>query len=223
MDPNTSFESVTSAGPEPEVLLSGFLSILPKQEDFLDDGVSSNFIRYWVTVTETQLCYFQNEGSPEPLGNIALEDCSVEITPESQYNKKFCFELVSPTQAASYLIVAENGTQLQEFMTTIRRVMLKLRRRAKQAANKGQERRNFAAEAANGGDTGAEQTPPESKEAGTEDRLNIYRQWLQEAKNESASSPPPRDTMLQQNLLNEPQRVQRGKLAECSDNCCAIS
>lgn len=47
--------------------------------------------------------------SGEEAGTIGLDNCSVSIVAEAQYNKKFCFELQSPLEATSYLIVAENG------------------------------------------------------------------------------------------------------------------
>jgi len=61
-------------------------------------------------------------------GKIILDGCAVEIAPEAKFGRKFCFELTSPHQNRTYIIVAENGTSLQEWMNAIRRAMLRIRR-----------------------------------------------------------------------------------------------
>ena len=55
----------------------------------------------------------------------------VEISPETKFNTRFCFELVAPLQpggSATFVLVAENGAKLQEWMNALRRAMLRIRR-----------------------------------------------------------------------------------------------
>jgi hypothetical protein len=57
-----------------------------------------------------------------------LDLCSADIAPESKHNTKFCFEITSAIQSRVFILAAENGTSLQEWVEVIRRTMLQLRR-----------------------------------------------------------------------------------------------
>jgi len=84
--------------------------------------------RYFV-LQNNELKYFKSDRPTErSQGRILLDGCSVEIAPESKYGRKFCFELNAPLQNRVFVIVADNGTSLQEWMNAIRRAMLRLRR-----------------------------------------------------------------------------------------------
>jgi len=61
-------------------------------------------------------------------GQIELDGCKVELVPEHKYEKKFCFEIHTDDTQGPIALVAKTGTSMQEWMTSIRRSMLKIRR-----------------------------------------------------------------------------------------------
>lgn len=222
------FNLLPMAELKPTSLITGWLSVFELTRELsIDDDVSDMFQRCWVVVDEAELTYYDSEEGANKVGSISLEDCSVEIAPESQYQKKFCFNVTSPAQASSLILVAENGTQLQDWMTTIRRVMLKLRRRKK---TDNTPKRNFQDEAKGGAASGEGGENGDAGNAGTtEDRLNIYRQWLADAKGDEGSSGGREsgggrgtDTM-RDNLLFEDRRVRKGRIATLQEKCCVVS
>lgn len=56
----------------------------------------------------------------EPKGTINLDGCSVDYVPETKYKRKFCFELTSPAQSRVYVLEADNGTSVQDWMNAVR-------------------------------------------------------------------------------------------------------
>ena len=57
----------------------------------------------------------------DPKGSINLDGCSVDYVPETKYKRKFCFELTSPTQTRVFVLEADNGTSVQDWMNAIRK------------------------------------------------------------------------------------------------------
>jgi len=91
--------------------------------------VRKNWTRRYFVLKDNELKYYKSDKPTErSQGKIILDGCTVEIAPESKYGRKFCFELTAPLQNRIFVIVAENGTSLQEWMNAIRRAMLRLRR-----------------------------------------------------------------------------------------------
>jgi len=115
-----------------------------------------NWQRRWFVLHDTELKYYKSDQpNQKEQGQITLDGCSVDIAPESKYNCKFCFELNSPHQSRVYVIVAENGTALQDWMNSIRRAMLKIRRVKSQAENDKRRKGLAADDASLGTKTGS--------------------------------------------------------------------
>jgi len=96
-----------------------------------EDTGTENWSKRWFVLRDNELKYYKSEKitkTTQPQGSIILEGCQVDIAPESKYSKRFCFDLNSPHQNRVYAIMAENGTSLQEWMSAIRRAMLRIRR-----------------------------------------------------------------------------------------------
>ncbi len=91
-----------------------------------DIGAPSEFHRYWFSLADNQLSYFDSEEATEPLGSIQLEGCSCDITPESKYNMSACFELNSPVQSRLYALGCENQGEMQGWINSIRKVRRQL-------------------------------------------------------------------------------------------------
>jgi len=115
--------------------------------------LNHSFQKRWFVLKNNELKYYKNElqGDKEQ-GVIILEGCSVEISPEAKYRKPFAFELNSPLQSRVFVMVADNGAQLQEWMNAIRRAMLRIRRlRSKTAATEKRDSRRDASESGGAG------------------------------------------------------------------------
>jgi hypothetical protein len=105
---------------------------------------SEQFDKRWFVLSgQNTMSYFSGEedakketDSNSALGDIDLADCSVEIVAETKYNRKYCFELTSPNMDQIFVLVAENGQTLQNWMTSIRRSMLTLRRNKKKKSKR---------------------------------------------------------------------------------------
>jgi len=122
-------------------------------------GIRKSWKKRWFVLRDGELKYYASDKkNTKESGNIILDGCQVEIAPEAKYSRKFCFELNSPLQNRVFVIVAENGTSLQEWMNAIRRAMLRiLRDKAKTvAANRKKERLSItgaSGDAAKNGDS----------------------------------------------------------------------
>jgi len=100
-------------------------------------GLRKTWKKRFFVLKDNELRYYKDQACKGMKGTIPVEGCSVEIAPEAKYHKKFCFELNSPLSNRTYVIVAENSSTLQEWMTAIRKAMLKIRRdRSKTEAQK---------------------------------------------------------------------------------------
>jgi len=190
--------------------------------------------RQWFVLEDDALVYYNQQQEPRTQeGTLPLEGCAVSMGASSL---KFCFEL--KIDSKTYFMVADDGMQLQEWMTHIRKISLRIRRQRTTSLTKKNpvERRNFAQEAAEalGDRVGLDaaqaaqaQAPmtPEPKPA--EDRLGLYKQWLEETKAKGAkageNSP---NALLHRQLLSESEnmKVQRkgccGKACKCCSPCC---
>jgi len=232
--------------------------------------LNHQFQKRWFVLKNNELKYYKNElqGDKEQ-GVIILEGCSVEICPEAKYKKPYAFELNSPLQSRIFVMVADNSIQLQEWMNTIRRAMLRIRRlRSKTAATEKREnrRQETAMTATNGSSVGSGggginssssssssgggvdsaplginsssspskrtggqdfssvanesiTTPLVADDNNDEDKFDVYRQWLEETKENkksgsTASSRSQDGSVLHRHLLDE-----NSKHNKC---CCCI-
>lgn len=168
----------------------------------------------------------QAEAAPaEPLGSIVLDDCGVEIIAEAKYNTKYCFELNSPMQPGgncTFVLAADSGARMQEWMNAVRRAMLRLRRlkakqktadrqRTRQAID-GRTTQSEAGSLANQYTTDSSGDSEESKAA----HSGVYRQWLEET-NE------PRATDGMGRSLMDENRQARDPIDKCLAQCGACS
>jgi len=108
-----------------------FALIPPERFGWLEKRgkVHKAFTKRYFVLRNNELKYYKSDKANETSqGKIVLDGCAVEIVPEGKYGRKYCFELTAPLQNRIFVIVAENGASLQEWMNAIRRAMLRLRR-----------------------------------------------------------------------------------------------
>lgn len=214
------------------------------------DASSLNFQEYWCVLAGGALTWKKDEqvsGGVE----VSLEDSVVEIAPELRYGKKCCFELKATVDQKMYVVVAENSTEMQEWMTAIRRAMLRMKRQRARAnsASAREERRAKISAAVRGDDArgnGEDSTanpisnpdsgiatdmyvpPGEAVLAMPEDRMNVYKQWLQESKATTQNKKVKGTSKeMGHNLLGNEDGIDgstiSGKKRGCGTECCVVS
>jgi len=201
-------------------------------EGWLCFGLSPETLQRQWFVLQDELVYYNQQQEPRVQeGALVLEGCTVSIGTSSLKN---CFELQS--ESKTYYMVADDAVQMQEWMTNIRKVALRIRRQRTTSLSKKNvvERRNFAQEGAEGGaavpgaaDRGVleSEAPPEPKPA--DDRLGVYKQWLEETKAKGAKGETGSNDVLARQLLSESENVKHGKgrcgkLCPCCSSCCVV-
>jgi len=175
----------------------------PEKEGWLNKqgSINKRFQKRWFVLVNNELKYYKSPENLVEQGKINLEGCSVDICPETKYKKKFCFELSSPMQSRVYVMEADNGTTLQDWMNSIRRAMLRIRREKSKmasAARQSQASVSSSSSAALSTDDSSvsssasdshanavalaqqyvRSAPPED----TTDHNDVYRQWLEESR-----------------------------------------
>lgn len=91
------------------------------------------------------LCLSMIAQSSASRGQISLEGCSCDITPESKYGLSACFELNSPLQSRLYALACDSQEDMQLWINFIRKCMLKIRR---QKAKEQSKQKRLAVEGA---------------------------------------------------------------------------
>jgi len=106
-------------------------------------GLRKTWKKRFFVLKDNELRYYKDQACKSFKGTIPVEGCSVEIAPEAKYHKKFCFELNSPLSNRTFVIVADNSSNVQEWMNAIRKAMLKIRReRSKTETQKRKNKQN---------------------------------------------------------------------------------
>jgi hypothetical protein len=163
------------------------------------------FDRFFFTLNASTLQYSKNENE-EPIGSIPLEGSSVEIINEDKYGQQFCFEFNSPLEGRTYVFHALTAPDLNDWLNSIRRAMLRIRRdKAKLAAqNRRAQNANGSANSSsynpdgnssNSNNTHSNNNAYESSQSSnasaaaleTRDKYDVYRQWLEETKEQKKS------------------------------------
>jgi len=154
------------------------------------------------------LVVFKDDTYKKLKGRIPIEGCLVEIAPEAKYHRKFCFEVTGPLlRNKVFVFVAANATLLQEWMTSIRRAMLKLRRDRTKTVDKdgrrpsvNQGHNNHHNDNNNNHNENFLSSSPKISHtplstSSTDEKFGVYIQWLEDAKSERRTSiahnPPP--------------------------------
>jgi len=219
-------------------IVAQYAAFVPLKCGWLDQrGKKHRWGKRWVALVPGELVVFKDESYKKLRGRIPIDSCLVEIAPESKYHRKFCFELTSPLlNNRTFVFVSANATHLQEWMTSIRRAMLKLRRDRTKTVDRTNDKESRRSSVTPFHDplTSSPKTTPLS--TSTEEKFGVYLQWLDEAKNErrnsySVNHPPPQ-TMDEQEYRSledqnhnpdesRPNNQNQNGCTTCLHNCAA--
>lgn len=156
------------------------------------------FDRFYFILNSNQLQY-SNDENQEPIGSIPLEGSSVEIINEEKYGKQFCFEFNAPLEGRTYVFHALTAPDLNDWLNSIRRAMLRIRRDKAKLAAQNRRAQNMNANgtpspAAFNMDRGPSNNNYENSQSNssvsameTRDKYDVYRQWLEETKEQKKS------------------------------------
>lgn len=169
----------------PEVDKSGWLN---KRGEH---GLKSFRKRYFVLAGHEMR--YMTAPDHKPKGAINLEGATVEICPETKYDRKFTFEVTAPVHNRVYVLEAENATQVQEWTTAIRRAMLRIRRQRAKDAQAERMRADSTDEGEGRGASARSTSQPtaadiaaqyrrKDDEEGDTDKYDVYKRWLEESK-----------------------------------------
>jgi len=199
------------AGSVSDAAANGTSSGGVEREGYLNKkgNVNKSFQKRYFVLANNELRYFKAKpSSPAEAeqGKITLDQCTVEICTESKHKKQFCFELISPLQNRTYVLEADNGTNLQAWMDAIRRAMLRLRREKSKSISAQRPGRTDSAteadpETRRASEIAAQYAKPKAANE-EQDKYDVYRQWLDESKNGQGKA---KNSVLSRQLLNESQ------------------
>jgi hypothetical protein len=155
------------------------------------------FDRFYFILNSNQLQY-SNDENQEPIGSIPLEGSSVEIINEDKYGKPFCFEFNAPLEGRTYVFHALTAPDLNDWLNSIRRAMLRIRRdKAKLAAQTRRAQNMNTNGSPSPASFNVERSPSSNSfeisqsnstsSMETRDKYDVYRQWLEETKEQKKS------------------------------------